>query len=163
MTLTVEDGTGLADADAFVSRDDYKSYCDKFGYDYPDDDTLIDQGIRRGTVALAAEFDWLGEQATTTQALPFPRDLWDGLSFDVVRSTIEFSRREIAEPGAMTPDYLGAERVESETFDGVSFSYKLGEDGAADSAPTVRLVKKWLAGYISQRSGRFVTSTVARG
>ena len=51
MALIVEDGTGLADADALISRDYFETYCEGRGYDLSgyEGDTEVDPAIRRAS------------------------------------------------------------------------------------------------------------------
>ena len=65
MALTVEDGTGKADADAFVSVEDCDTYCEARGLtdwtgvaDSPAD--TKEAAIRRATDHLSAAYAWKG-------------------------------------------------------------------------------------------------------
>lgn len=78
MTLTVEDGTGLAGADAFVSVADCESYFSLRGITNPlgsGSDESKEQFIRRATSYVEQHYfgKWKGSQSTETQALAWPR------------------------------------------------------------------------------------------
>lgn len=82
MALTVEDGTGLAGADAFVSVADCESYFTLRGITNwsglaasPDPTAQKEQFIRLATSYLEQKYfeKWKGLQSTMTQALAWPR------------------------------------------------------------------------------------------
>lgn len=72
MALIVEDGTGLPNADSYISLADARAYAANYGYTLPDDDTEADVALRQGTVYVDLN-DWKGERLTTTQSLDWPR------------------------------------------------------------------------------------------
>lgn len=76
MTLIVEDGTGLIDAESYASVVEFKAYCYKRAMDYS---LLTDEGIE---VLLIKATDymvnvyrnrWQGRRTNGTQSLDFPR------------------------------------------------------------------------------------------
>lgn len=74
MPLIVEDGTGLADADSYISLVDARTVADNYGYTLPDDDTEADRALRQGVGYVdLSESSLTGERLTTTQALAWPR------------------------------------------------------------------------------------------
>lgn len=75
MSIIVEDGTGLADAEAYCSVAAMRAYCDGRGLDLTGvTDLRIEQLLRAATDYL---FDftssWQGQRLTSTQALDWPR------------------------------------------------------------------------------------------
>jgi hypothetical protein len=116
LALTITPG-GDAD-DAYISLVAYKAYCAAHGYTFPSDtgdDDVIEQGIRRATQWIDAEYGrrFIGTPATVTQALEWPRAdaIWRGEEIDneiiptkVANATAEAARREIATPGSLAPD-----------------------------------------------------------
>ena len=76
MAFQVEDGTGLADATAYMSVADFKEYHDDRGGDYSDhDDPAIQVGIVQATDYVDKRFGrrYRGCRSTQAQALEWPR------------------------------------------------------------------------------------------
>src|SRR4051812_4464605 len=81
MSLILEDGTGLANADTFASLAAFEAYWDQRGFDYSSyDDDAIEAALRRASSYLSNSFSWAGYRVKgRAQALAWPR-------FDVVDS-----------------------------------------------------------------------------
>jgi hypothetical protein len=138
MTLIVEDGSGLADAEALASVAAFKAWCDGRGVDWSElADAEIEALLRKGA-------DYLGEayggrlggwRVSTRQALDWPRAgaprrdaggcvYWDSTSVpaEVARANIEAALR--ARTGDLSPDLgqavkrrkVGAIEVEYQDF-----------------------------------------------
>lgn len=77
MALTVEDGTGIAGADAYVSLVDALTYSTDYGLgDWSAvgvDDAAREKAIRRATEYIDVVYAFISERKTTTQGLEFPR------------------------------------------------------------------------------------------
>lgn len=76
MALSVETGSGAADAESYASVAAYKAYCDGRGISYSArTDTQIEQDLRKGTDAMMQMFSgrWAGTRVSSTQALDWPR------------------------------------------------------------------------------------------
>lgn len=76
MTLVVEDGTGLANAESYASVAEFKTYHANIGNDVAlITDTTIEQLLRRATQYMVAVYRqrWQGRRTLSTQALDFPR------------------------------------------------------------------------------------------
>lgn len=74
MTLIVEDGTGLANADAYASLSTVDAYATARGLSaWTGADAIKEAAIREATVYLDASYDWTGAILKTTQALAWPR------------------------------------------------------------------------------------------
>jgi len=76
MSLTVEPGTGLADAESYCSLADADAYHSRFGT--PEawsgaSDSEKETALRVATRYIDATFTFQGERSTTTQALSWPR------------------------------------------------------------------------------------------
>lgn len=74
MAFTVEDGTGSASANAYVSV----AYCDSWHSDrgataWTGTDTVKEQAIVRATDYLDRRYNFVGTKASTDQALEWPR------------------------------------------------------------------------------------------
>lgn len=72
MALTVEDGTGVTDADSFMSLADFREFADGANFDIPDDDIAAEGWLRRAAFAMGP-MGWLGRPTSATQALAWPR------------------------------------------------------------------------------------------
>ena len=74
MALTIEDGTGLADADSYISLADARTYALNYGYTLPVDDTEAEVALRKGAVYVGLfEGSFSGSRLEDTQSLAFPR------------------------------------------------------------------------------------------
>lgn len=75
MALSVEDGTGKADAESLASVAAYKARCDARGVSYVAyADASIEQDLRKATDFMAVYRErWSGYRTTAAQALDFPR------------------------------------------------------------------------------------------
>lgn len=76
MTIIVEDGTGLADAESYVSVAEFVLYHTNRGNSVATLPTAtIEVLLRKSTDYLTAQYrgKWLGYRSTSTQALDFPR------------------------------------------------------------------------------------------
>lgn len=76
MALIVEDGTGRADAESYVSVAAHKAYCDARGLSYSGlSDTQIEQHARRTFDYMGAAYRnrWAGSRVNTTQKGDWPR------------------------------------------------------------------------------------------
>jgi len=92
MSLTVEDGTGKTDADAYASE----VFVDTYNTNYVNDATWIaatsankELAIRHATQFLDTEFLWRGRRKTGTQALDWPRlDVIDRNGYAVLSTIV---------------------------------------------------------------------------
>lgn len=74
MPLTIEDGTGIANADSYVTLVEARAYATKYGFTLPADDTELEQLLCKATIYLETRrHEYLGSKTTTIQALQFPR------------------------------------------------------------------------------------------
>ena len=74
MSLVVETGVGLADADSFISLEGARAFAAKFGITLPADDTAAEVALRQGCQYVELQQKcFSGSRLTTTQALSWPR------------------------------------------------------------------------------------------
>ena len=112
MTIIVEDGSGLANAESYVSVVDANTYHSKIGNDaWADLDTSVkEQLLRKATDYMVAQYrlQYAGYRRYSTQSLDWPRlyvPLIDSLSanifpqyvdFDIVPTTVKNACAELA-------------------------------------------------------------------
>lgn len=75
ITLTVEDGTGLADSNSYVSLAEATAYHETnlYSADWPTDEEEQKKALITATRILDQQYDWAGYKKLTTQALQWPR------------------------------------------------------------------------------------------
>lgn len=107
MAFTVEDGTGLSDANAYISVAEFKAYHDERGnsYEAACKDSTIQQAIIRATDYIEKRWRnrWKGVRESEAQALAFPRVylfdedgyVIDGIPAKLKQATAEYAVRAI--------------------------------------------------------------------
>ena len=71
MTLIIEDGSIVEDANTFISLEDVKSYADLRGIDYPADNELSQNIILAGDYLNS--LCWKGDLVIASQSMSWPR------------------------------------------------------------------------------------------
>jgi len=170
MALVVEDGTGLTNANAFVSVVDFKAYCDERGHVYSTyTDAVIEQAAVRSTDYLSNSWPWDGFKlkergnAAGAQALAFPRTnltdskgysvASDSVPIEVVSATCEVMLIEVANPGITTPTYTPHERVKSEGVGPLKVEYDLSRTDADGARPIMLVVKDLIGQFLVSGAG----------
>jgi hypothetical protein len=102
MALIVEDGTGLSDAESYISVADADAYITAYkGTNATwDSAATADKEVaaRVATQYLDITYDWIGDKETSTQALDWPRvNAYDetGTAIDGVPSNVEDATAEL--------------------------------------------------------------------
>ena len=72
MALIVEDGTGLANAESYISTAELQQYLTNYGLTGPTDEASSEIYLRRATRAINTLFRFTGEKYDEDQALHFP-------------------------------------------------------------------------------------------
>lgn len=172
MALTVEDGTGLADADAFVSVADCDTYCaarglaDWNGAVSSPSDTK-EAAIRRATAYLSSGFTWKGLRLNgRAQALAWPRTgaeddenntvASDEVPVEIVQACCELAGYEIANPGGLTPAVTLTDRVRRESVGPISTEYASTGMSIDAARPVLTLVNDIISGLLSGGSNSLV-------
>ena len=164
MTFVVEDGTGKADAESYVSVADAGAYAAARGL--PFDVTgapaiaLAEQALRRATEWIDAKYGprFAGTWAVDGQALAWPR-LYasyrltslpsDEVPSQVVAATIQAAVRELASPGSLSPDITTGKIKKRVRVEGaVEVEYAVGSGGVASQTPIVSIIDGILAPLI---------------
>lgn len=72
MALVVEDGSGVAGANSFISLIDFLDFAEQHNFALPDDEDLSVGWLRRAAFAMQV-MDWKGSLVDADQAMPWPR------------------------------------------------------------------------------------------
>lgn len=136
MALIVENGTGLPNADSYVSLAGFLAHCDAFGYDYAGiGNTVLETRIREATVFIDTFARYKGQRLQASQMLEFPRaglSDWSGLIVEGVPARVVKACCELAwkaGQGALLEDLDRGGQIKSESVGPLSVTY-------ADGAPT---------------------------
>ena len=123
MAFTVEDGTGLNNANAFISVDFFSDYHEDRGNEslvtLAEDETVIQACIIKATDYISKRFGrrFRGQRQSSQQALPFPRlgffdddnfdfpEATDGIPLALAQATAEYAAR-VAIYHELAPDPL---------------------------------------------------------
>lgn len=136
MALIVENGTGLLDADAYISVAEFKTWCSNRGYRWEEaEDFQIDASVRLATGWIDTYNRYKGSRLKTEQTLEFPRaglSDWSGHTITGVPHRVKQACAELAYKGLSDTLYKDLERggkVLSESVGPISVTY-------ASDAPT---------------------------
>lgn len=164
MSLTVEDGSGLSDADALISLAYWKTYADALGWAYSPtySDTQIEQAIRRGSRYVSDAFTFKGVKLLRAQAFAWPRygvcdaDGWpinsDEVPIQVQRAVAEASWRELQSADSLRPDVTMTDRVKSEQVGPLAVTYA-DASGPNAARPDVKIIRDLLRGLLAAGGG----------
>lgn len=165
MALTVEDGTGLADADAFVSLTDCDAYHTARGNSaWTGTDADKESAIRRATAFMTYAFTWKGFPLNgRDQALAWPRSgvtdndgyyvAVDEVPREVVDATCEAALRELESPGSLYPDVTLTDRVKSEQVGPLRVEYFANAMSAEASRLVVTIIRDLVRGLLKASGG----------
>lgn len=162
MTLVVENGTGLSNANSYASVATANAYATLRGLtDWTGTDAVKEAALIRATDYLEATYrnDWQGSRVSATQALSWPRVnvMVDGfvVGDDVVPTAVVNACIELA-IRALTENLLDdqTQRVKREKVDVIEIEYADG----SDPAKRYPMVSRTLAPYLfsgSNEGGAF--------
>lgn len=175
MALTVEDGTGLSNADALASL----AYVDAYhlargNSTWTGTDAAKEEAIRRASEFLTNSYRWKGYPVNgRDQAQAWPRTYVedaqgysvpsDEVPAEVQKACAEIALRELVTPGQMSPDYTPSERVKSERFGSVSFEYDMSRPDAEAARPVLLIVRDLIGGLLDAAGGSRLSGAVVRG
>lgn len=136
MALIVETGSGLSNADSYITLLAFQQFCDSRGYNYDAyDDEVQEQRLRIATSYIDTIFRYKGARSSVSQALEFPRvDCldWSSLPVTGVPLRVKQACAELAFKALTENLYLDQDRggkVTSESVGPISVTY-------AEDAPT---------------------------
>jgi hypothetical protein len=134
MALTIENGTGLSTATAYISVDDADTYHSDRGNDAWAAATFADKerAIVRGTDFIDTRYRFRGTRLYETQALSWPRVdaydddgfLLDGLPAEVEKATAEAALRALS--GDLDPDRERGGQIARQKVGEVEVEYAQG-------------------------------------
>lgn len=173
MTIVVEDGTGVEDANSYVSLDDCAAYCLARGLTFATSpSSLGEQALIRATAAIDSSYRgrFPGYKANfRSQGLEWPRavaydaegDLIPGdeVPVEIVNATCEAAVREFATPGSMAPDLERGGSVKRLKAGSVEIEY--GANAMARTTFTV--IDGILSAILESGSGGGLFGTAVRG
>lgn len=132
MALVVEDGSGLDDAESYLSVADADSYHTNRGNSgWDGDETAKEAALRKATQYLDATYSWKGSISSTTQALNFPRtnvfdsqgrDLSNGIPQKVKNATAELAL--VALSSELLANVDNSNYYKKEKVEGLEVEYK---------------------------------------
>lgn len=174
MAITVEDGTGLPNADALISVAYADSYHTTRGNTtWTGTDADKEKAIVRATFYLTDSFDWLGNKVNArSQALAFPRYgltdeegyavASDAVPDEIQRACAELALRELVTPGTLTPDVTAGDAVKREKIGQIEVEYVSSRTDAASQRPQISIVGPLIKPFLNggATSNRLVGRTV---
>jgi len=174
MPLTVEDGSGNPNADAFVSVTDCDAYCAAHGltgWTGMTDTTLKENAIRRATGYLSFSLFWKGSRThARAQALAWPRagatdiEGWvisaNALPVELVQACCEIAAREVVTPGFTSPDVTMTERVRLEKVGEITTEYASVPTTSDAARPVMTRVMDLIGGFLATGSNGLVGAAV---
>jgi len=167
VTMTVEDGTIVADANSYTTVDEFKAYWDNRGFDYS---SYTDDQI---SIALIKATDYLenrwggkykGRIEDDDQVLSFPRlSLYDlagrlveGIPNKLKYAQIEYAKRALEEELTADPttDESGAPIIsKTETVGPITESVQFGNGGLATKYKSYPAADDYLRDYVNGYGG----------
>lgn len=155
-TLTIEDGTGKVDSDAFESVIAVKARLAKQGLDAQSataSDEEIEEAIVRATFYLSNRLNWQGyrrkgrNHSAGAQALAWPRvgvvdDEGSGVDLDVIPEEVLKAhallvRQELITPGSLSPTFTPGQVKKSVKVGPVGVTYENDRTGPTSTTPIV--------------------------
>lgn len=160
MTLTVEDGTGLSNADAFASLSFVDAYHATYGNStWTGEDADKEAAIRRATAYLSNSYTWAGLRShNRDQALAWPRSgVCDNegngidsneMPVELLNATAEVALRELVTPGSMSPDFVASDQVKREKIGQIEVEYSSAKRTAEELRPVVTIVRDLIGAFL---------------
>ena len=164
MTLTVEDGTGLDDADALISLAFANSYHSAMGgAAWTGDDEGKEAAIRRASRHVSDAYKWVGlPRRPRIQAFAWPRSNvtdadgyavpYDEVPDEIQRAVAMVALAELETPGAMSPTFNASEAVTREKFGPIEFEYAATNTSASSVRPVLLGVRDVVGGFLAAGS-----------
>jgi hypothetical protein len=175
MTLIVEDGTGLSDAESFISEEDAERYFVDRGITTWSAAELVDRiaALRRASAFLTAAYVWQGIRVRQRlQALAWPRygmvdrELYPILATEIPvelkQACCEIALAELSDPGCMNPSVVLAQQARAEQVGDIRVEYTNTYSSPNASRPVLTIVNDLLAPFLANQGGNAICGTSAR-
>ncbi|QAZ45949.1 DnaT-like ssDNA-binding protein [Mesorhizobium sp. Pch-S] len=173
--LIVEDGSGLANAESYVSVSDAVAYAAARALTFPASPTdKAEAALRRATAYIDNTYRtrFPGQRKEfRLQALEWPRvgvvDMngfpvtSDEIPVEIVRAACEAAVRELAAPGSLTPDVTPGKVKKRAKVGDIEVEYAVGGGGVASQQPISPIIDGILAALIG--IGQPFTASAVRG
>jgi hypothetical protein len=134
MSIVLEDGSGILNANSYVTEEEFDTYCDD--RDITADDGDAEAALIRAAVALDGKYRMKYPGYRTVgrlQGLEWPRTAaydYEGLTIDtdeipleIKNAQCELALRELTEPGSLTPDLERGGNIRSIRAGSVGIDY----------------------------------------
>jgi len=180
MALVVEDGTGLTNANAFLSLADAKAYWDERAMAYsPYTDSVLEAAIVRATDFLSDHYVWKGfklkerNDVDGEQSLAWPRDYvidrngYDINAFsvptEIEKATAELALYEAANPQGLKPIYEPQGGVESMVRVGpITVQYDIQRSAPEGARPVLLAVWDLVWEFVSDGASSDISGLTGR-
>ncbi len=178
MALTVENGTGVAGADALITVEFCTAYCEDHGltdwtgavHSPADDD---EAAIRRASTWMSNAWTYKGTRTHgRAQGQAFPREsLTDGEGADIPNNEVPVEIQqataiaaayERANPGGLSPSVTMVDRVKRERVDVIDTEYFAAPQTAAAARPELTLVMDLIGGLLATGSSNSLVGRAVR-
>ena len=167
MSITIEDGTGVPNANSYASVSDVRAYCEQRAMALPSDDSALEALIVRAFDFINSQ-KYDGEKTFPELAHAFPRIGLEIDGYSVGNNEIPW---QIVSAQCELAHYLQTNDVfepsdgrviTKEKVDSLEVSYSLKGDGSASSAVPFPSVLNLLSGFFAHDGGVFGSFTVGR-
>lgn len=167
MALIVEDGSGLANAESYVSVSDAVAYASARGLTFTASPAApAEAALRRATEWLDGTYRnrFPGYRTNgRAQALEWPRTgacdregneiASDEIPVEIIHATIEAAVRELASAGSLSPDIVPGKVKKRVRVEGaVEVEYAVGSGSAYEQRPVVAVIDAILSSLLGQTS-----------
>jgi len=173
--MIVEDGTGIADADSYVTLNDAIEYCTDRGLTFAASPSALGEAaLIRASTAIDARYSssYPGDRTNGRgQGLQWPRtgaydsDGWlipeDEIPIEVFNATVEAAVREFASPNSMMPDLERGGEIQSIRAGSVGITYSSNASAKTEFTLIDGIMANVLSGMGGSGGGLF--GTVVRG
>lgn len=176
--LIVEDGSGLANAESYVSVSDCASYASARALSFSDmDDDAAEAALRRATTWLDGRYrgSFPGRRKNgRMQGLEWPRsDAWDNacppepiaddeIPVEIVNACCEAAVREMVAPGSLSPDVTPGKIKKSAKVGDITVEYAVGAGTTYEQRPISTVIDDILSSLLSINRGPALFGKVVR-
>lgn len=175
MALTVEDGSGVAGADALITLAFADAYHSSLGNTTwtGDDTTIKEPAIKRSTAFVSNSLSWMGYRVSgRSQSLAWPRTgVYDSEGYSIASAEIpievknavaEIALRELVSPGAMNPDFTQSEMVKREKVGSLEVEYLNSSTTAEAQRPVLLVVRDMIGQFLAGGGTSILSGSTVR-